>query len=211
MGNLTLFTSYTPGAGKTYFMLAKAMEQRSAGKKVTIGFIYGRHRDTAAILGDHGIKEDIPSGYSVKDIIKSGSDLVVMDEMGVYGKNIDDRHTFVYEDIQKILDFGMDVYASINLKKFAGINKYFREYSGIAVKKCVPDLFLEEAAKIFYLDRDPEKMREDYTSGNLFGERYMKTKIMNKNFRIDTLLAYRRIGLDCIKEYGDKTEVIVRN
>ena len=34
---LKIFTSYTPGAGKSYAMLEKAMAEQAKGKKVLIG------------------------------------------------------------------------------------------------------------------------------------------------------------------------------
>ena len=44
-GKLTIFTSYTPGAGKSYLMVSKAMERRAEGLNVVIGFLNGRHRE----------------------------------------------------------------------------------------------------------------------------------------------------------------------
>ena len=41
-GKLYIFTSYTPGAGKSYRMVATACEQE---ENVTVGFLNSAHRD----------------------------------------------------------------------------------------------------------------------------------------------------------------------
>ena len=46
---LKIFTSYTPGAGKSYAMLEKAMAEQAKGKKVLIGFLNGGHRNIELI------------------------------------------------------------------------------------------------------------------------------------------------------------------
>ncbi|MBS5485075.1 MAG: sensor histidine kinase KdpD, partial [Eubacterium sp.] len=42
---LKIFTSYTPGAGKSYAMMEEAMNESRNGKKVVIAFINKQHRD----------------------------------------------------------------------------------------------------------------------------------------------------------------------
>lgn len=41
---LKIFTSYTPGAGKSYAMMEEAMNESRNGKKVVIAFINKQHR-----------------------------------------------------------------------------------------------------------------------------------------------------------------------
>lgn len=206
-GKLTIFTSYTPGAGKSYLMVSKAMEKRREGKNVVIGFLNDQHREIDGLLEDHGIPDS--KRYSLREILSKKPDLVVMDEMGMHHINRD-RKSFVYEDIDRLLKVGIDVYASTNLKKFEKLNPLYKNITGIGVKKPIPDKFLEMAEHIYFVDRAPERMIEDYKSGSLFGERYMKTKIMNKNFEYETLCAYREVSKKCLEKYRDKTSIVER-
>lgn len=208
-GKLTIFTSYTPGAGKSYLMVEKAVKQREDGKNVVIGFLNSRHRAIDSLLEGNGIAEMESKRYSLSEIILKKPDLVVMDEMGMHHINKDEK-SFVYEDVEKLLAAGIDVYASTNLKKFKNLNPLFKEVSGIGVKKPIPDYFLEIAENIYFVDREPKLMISDFKSGELFGERYMKTKIMNKNFQYETLYEYRKLSKKCLEKYSDKTIVVER-
>lgn len=225
-GKLTIFTSYTPGAGKSYLMVEKAVEKKKEGLNVVIGFLNGRHRSLDSLLEGNGIAgvngKEMPAQehneitelaskkYSLAEIISKEPDLVVMDEMGMHHINRDMK-SFVYEDIERLLQAGIDVYASTNLKKFKNLNPLYKEITGIAVKRPIPDYFLEIAEHIYFVDRAPELMISDFKSGELFGERYMKTKIMNKNFRYDTLCSYRELSKKCLEKYNYKTSIIERN
>lgn len=208
---MTIFTSYTPGAGKSYAMIQKAMEEQAKGKKVVVGFLHGEHRDVTKILEDNGIN---PSDYSTKglklqNILEKNPDLVIMDEMGMKVKN----HGFVYDVIEEILKSGVDVYTTTNLKRFESANPYFKEVTGIAIRNTIPDRFLHMADEIYFIDREPEKMIEDFQAGKLFDEKYMKSRIMHKNFKKTTLEKYREISfkyLESMKQSETKLYVVKR-
>lgn len=209
-GKLYIFTSYTPGAGKSYLMLQKALERKSQGEKVEVAFIYGKHRDFATLLEGNGVKDYIGGKYSLKNIIEKEPEVVVMDEMGVKGAN-KDKKTFVYEDIEALLEEGIDVYTSVNLKRFESVNPIFKKITGLTVKTKLPDKFLEDAYQIYFVDRVPEKMKDDYEKGQLFDEKHMSSSVMKKNFDISTLEKYRKVSLDYLEEnYKDKLIVFRR-
>ena len=44
-GRLTIYTSYSPGAGKTHIMLRDALQ--NYGEKVVIGFLNGKEKSKA--------------------------------------------------------------------------------------------------------------------------------------------------------------------
>lgn len=209
-GQLHIFTSYTPGAGKSYAMLQEAIKQKHNGKKLIIGLIYGKHRDISKLLIDNGIVGYKGGRYSLKKIIRMKPDLVVLDEMGVRGANADEKR-FVYEDIDQLLDCGIDVYTSVNLKRFEKINPLFKEVTGLTVRTKIPDRFLENAERVYFIDRSPQAMQNDAKGENLFDENTMKSKVMQKNFNIDTLKAYRDLSIDYLKKnYNSKLEIIKR-
>lgn len=209
---LTIFTSYTPGAGKSYAMVEKAMSQKVKGKKVVVGFLHGGHRDVTKILEDNGIEpwHYNARGLKLYDILESNPDLVIMDEMGMKVKH----HGFVYDVIEQLLNSGVDVYTSTNLKRFEGMNPYFKEVTGIAVRNTIPDRFLYMADSIYFIDRAPELMIEDFQQGKLFDEKYMKSRIMQKNFKRETLEKYREVSLEClgqVKNSGIKVNIVKRD
>lgn len=205
-GKMILFTSYTPGAGKSYLMIAKAMEEKAKGKKVAIGYLNGSHRNIKKMLEDNGLDISEKKRYSLEELLAGKPDLVIMDELGARGKN----KRFVYEDVEIFLDAGIDVYTTANLKKFERVNPLFKEVTGIGIRRSIPDRFLEMAEYIYFVDREPEQMMEDFGDGTLFGEKYMKSKIMQKNFQKETLINYRNISKNYLKKYADKVKIIIR-
>ena len=220
-GKLYIFTSYTPGAGKSYRMVATACEQE---ENVTVGFLNSAHRDMAKLLDDYDVAIGDFSKYSVFGIINESPDAVIFDELGMISRNKDSRRlrkkhgnkekkheTFIYNDIDTILNAGINVYASANLKRFESANPVYKAITGIGVKTKVPDEYLEKADKIIFIDREPDLMIADYEDGQLFVDKYMKSKIMQKNFLPETLIKYREASLKYLEQYGDKVEVVFRS
>ncbi len=220
-GKLYIFTSYTPGAGKSYRMVATACENE---ERVMVGFLNSAHRDMAKLLEDYDVAIGDFSKYSVNGILAENPDAVIFDELGMMSRNKDSRRmrkkhgttskkdeTFIYNDIDTILDAGISVYASANLKRFESANPVFKAITGIGVKTKVPDKYLEDADVIVFIDREPELMISDYEDGNLFVDKYMKSKIMQKNFLPETLTKYREASFEYLEQFGDKVEVVHRS
>ncbi|MCI9566126.1 MAG: hypothetical protein HFG30_09040 [Eubacterium sp.] len=194
---LTIFTSYTPGAGKSYAMVQKAIEERKKGRNVVVGFLHSGHRDISKILEDNDIQgRDSGKGMSLIEILEKKPDLVVMDEMGMKVKN----QGFVYQVIEELLARGIDVYTSSNLKRFESINPSFKRVTGIAIRNTIPDRFLDMAEEIYFIDRAPELMIKDFESGMLFDENYMNSRIMKRNFKKETLESYRGVSIEYLKK-----------
>ena len=220
-GKLYIFTSYTPGAGKSYRMVATACEREEV---VEVAFLNSAHRDMTKLLKDCDVTIGDFSRYSINEILAKNPDAVIFDELGMISRNKDSRRlrkkhgtkdkkneTYIYNDIDTILDAGINVYASANLKKFENANPVFKAITGIGVKSKVPDKYLEEADGIIFVDRDPELMITDYEEGTLFVDKYMKSKIMQKNFLPETLSSYREASLKYLEQFGDKVEIVYRS
>lgn len=285
-GRLTIFLSYTPGAGKSYIMKQWGEQERINGKNVITAFINDMHRDanncnkidTVDMVGascdsrmniadkvetkcdDKKDEDDIMTKektrshkYSLSEIINHNPDLVLMDEMGMGGlnmdevraedvkaksskhectecedikneminseenertKNVSNKHnnfrykSHIYDDIDRLLDRGIDVYTTANLKRFDGMNPRFKQISGIGIKTTIPDRYLDMAEKIVFVDRNPNALIKDFESGKLFNKKYMKSGIMKKNFREDILYSYRKLSLEILDKYKDKLEIV---
>lgn len=228
-GKLTIFLSYTPGAGKSYIMKRRGELEQQKGKNVIIAFFNDMHRGEQLIKKSHK--------YSLSEIIEQNPDIVLLDEMGMGGLNKDwendnkksnqptdinetgknstdsfgkkkkiTRH--IYDDIDELLENGIDVYTTANLKRFDGMNARFKEISGIGIKTTIPDRYLELADRIVFVDRNLISLINDFESGKLFNEKYMASGIMKKNFRKKTLMDYRKLSLEILEEYKDKVEII---
>lgn len=199
---LKIFTSYTPGAGKSYAMMEEAMNESRNGKKVVIAFINKQHRDSSKMPFEHNenvIIHPLKGRKSIEEIIEMKPDIVVLDELGMrIGK-----HTFLYNVAESFIKNNISVLTSANLKRFEEVNPIFRSATGVGIKTTIPNRFIKGADEIVFIDREPELMIKDFKEGRLFGERYMNSKIMNKNFEENTLKTYRDISLDYLEKYNN--------
>lgn len=185
-------------------MVSKAIEENRKGRKVVIGFLNSGHRDIGKTLSDNGINHFDKKGMNYDRIISLNPDVVVLDEMGMKIR----RGGFVYDRVKKLMDAGIDVYTSANLKRFSSVSERFKAVTGITAKTTIPDEFLEIAQEIYFIDRDPEKMAKDFEEGKLFNDKYKDSRIMKKNFEMNTLVQYRQVALECLRGY--KNVIIIK-
>lgn len=199
---LKIFTSYTPGAGKSYAMMEEAMNESRNGEKVVIAFINKQHRDSSKMPFEYNENVTIhplKGRESIEEIIEMKPDIVVLDELGMrIGK-----HTFLYNVAESFIKNNISVLTSANLKRFEEVNPIFRSATGVGIKTTIPNRFIKGADEIIFIDREPELMIKDFKEGKLFGERYMNSRIMNKNFEENTLKTYREISLDYLEKYNN--------
>lgn len=222
-GRLTIFTGYSSGVGKSHIMLQQAIQEY--GDNVVIGYLNEQQRKINGIdnlkggqdrKNKYSINEIINLGnnsenkkvYSIDELINLGkNNVIILDEMGMGGKCVE-HSSFIYEDIEILLNQGIDVYTSINLKRFSGINDEFRKISGIGVRKTVPLKYLDMADNIVLVDRKPEELIKDYKMGKLFNEKNQKSKITKKNFTPDILKEYEKLTFKILETYGEKVEIV---
>lgn len=206
-GRLTIFTGYSSGVGKSHIMLQRAIQEY--GDNVIIGFLNEQQRKINGIeIFESGQVSENKKIYSINELINLGkNNVVILDEMGMGGKCVE-HSSFIYEDIEILLNQGIDVYTSTNLKRFSGINDEFRRISGIGVRKTVPLKYLDMAEHIVLVDREPNELIKDYKMGKLFNEKNQKSKITKKNFTPDILKEYEKLTFKILETYGEKVEIV---
>ncbi len=202
-GRLTIFTGYSSGVGKSHIMLQRATQE--FGDNVIVAYLNEQQRKIRDITER---KEKTKKAYSINELISNGENkVVVLDEMGM-GQKCIEHSSFIYEDIEILLNNGIDVYTSANIKRFSGINEKFRKISGIGIKKTIPAKFLDMAEQIVLVCREPEELIIDYKMGKLFNEKNQKSNITKKNFSPYVLEEYQKLTFEILKEYEEKVEIV---
>ena len=199
---LKVFTSYTPGAGKSYAMMESAVMESESGKKVIVGFINKKHRDASELPlteNENMHMAKIRTRSDIEAIISEKPDIVVLDELGM---RVGEK-TFIYNIAEMFIKNNIEVLTSANLKRFDEVNHLFKNITGVGARTTIPNRFIKGADEIIFIDREPELMKKDFEEGKLFGEKYMKAKIMRKNFRQNTLNAYRDVSIEYLKKYNN--------
>lgn len=177
-GRLKIFFGYAAGAGKTYAMLDDAGEQFKSGIDVIIGFIDPHTRpETLKLLNRLPVlppKILINSNIKVKEFdldsaLKRKPHLIIVDQLD-HSNAEGVRNKKRYQDIEELLNAGIDVYTTVDVQHIESLNDIIREITKISVKETIPDYIFENADKVKFIDVEPEELMKRFEEGKLFSK-----------------------------------------
>lgn len=174
-GRLKVFLGAAPGVGKTWEMLTDGRQRREAGVDVVIGVVetHGR-RETEALVHGHEIipRRDVDhQGHSLGEmdidaILERRPRLVLVDELA-HSNAPGGRHPKRYQDVEELLDAGIDVYSTINIQHVESLNDVVASFTRVRVRETVPDSILENA-EIEVVDIPPDELIERLRDGKVY-------------------------------------------
>lgn len=201
-GHLKIFLGYCAGVGKTYRMLQDANNAKSSGIDVVIGLAetHGR-KETESLIKD---LEIIPrrqlnyGGITVTEmdldaILQRRPKLVLVDELA-HSNIPGSRHTKRYQDVEEILNAGIDVYSTLNIQHVQSLTDIIQQITNIKVEEIIPDKILELANEIELVDLPIEKLLQRLAEGKVYIPQKAK-QAMQKFFKKGNLLALRELSL----------------
>ncbi len=200
-GTLTVFLGAAAGVGKTYAMLEAAQELLRMNSSVVIGWIdtHGR-KDTEALLT--GIPAVPPlelryrgSSFNELDVdrlIAARPQVAIIDELA-HTNVSGSRHKKRYQDIEDVLNAGIDVYTALNIQHLESLNDMVMQITEIRMRETVPDSFIEHA-QIKLIDLTPEDLIERLKEGKVYVPDQAQEAI-KKFFRPGNLSALREMSL----------------
>lgn len=200
-GRLKIFLGAAPGVGKTYEMLTDGMQRRKAGIDVVVGVVetHGR-RETEALLVGHEI---IPrqmidhmghrlGEMDIDAILERRPDLVLVDELA-HTNASGSRHPKRYQDVEELLDAGIDVYSTVNIQHVESLNDVVASFTRVRVRETVPDTILE-MAEIEVVDIPPDELIERLKDGKVYIPQEA-TRALSHFFSKSNLTALREMAL----------------
>src|SRR4051794_17610001 len=201
-GKLKIYMGYAAGVGKTFKMLEEAQELRAAGVDVAIGYFepHGRQETIAKTEG----LELIPrkkvnyrgAGFEEMDtdaILARRPKVCLVDEFphtNVPGA----KHTKRWEDIEQLLDRGIDVLTTMNIQHLESLNDQVWHISGIRVRETIPDWVVQQAAEVVMVDLTPRALLHRLQRGVVYKREKAESALKNF-FRESTLAALRELAL----------------
>lgn len=213
-GRLKLFLGAAPGVGKTFAMLTEAHEKRREGLDVLIGWVdtHGR-RETAALLKGLEVlpRQTIQRGtfttetLDIDAIIRRRPALVVIDELP-HSNPPNARHLKRWQDIEDILDVGIDVYSAMNIQHLESLNDMVGTMTGVDVKEKIPDRFFDEADEVRLVDLPPDDLLKRLEAGKIYLPGFIE-RAKNHFFRKANLIALRELSLRLM---ADRLETEIR-
>jgi two-component system, OmpR family, sensor histidine kinase KdpD len=201
-GRLKIYMGYAAGVGKTYQMLVEAQELRAKGVDIVVGFFepHGR-KDT--IAKTEGL-EIVPR----KKIEYRGSVFEEMDTDAILARHpqccaVDEfPHTNVpgsartkrWEDVQVLLDAGIDVLTTMNIQHLESLNDQVWQITGVRVRETIPDWVMQQASEVVMIDLTPRALLHRLARGVIYS-REKADQAMQHFFRESTLVALRELAL----------------
>ena len=201
-GILRIYLGAAPGVGKTYAMLAEGGRRLARGTDVVAGYIETHDRPrTAALL--HGL-ETIPR----QTLPYRGTHLTELDTHALIARKprvalIDElAHTNApgtpttkrWQDIEHILDAGIDVITTLNIQHLESVNDVVEQITGVPQRETVPDEVVRRADQIELVDMAPQALRRRMAHGNIYPPEQIDAALGNY-FRIGNLTALRELAL----------------
>ena len=188
-GQLKIFFGYAPGVGKTCAMLQAAQDARRRGVDVVCGWVddHGRPGTRARM----GALEQLPmmrlsSGTGEFDLdaaLRRRPRLILLDELNHVNVPIC-RHSRRYQDVEELLNAGIDVYATVNVQHIESLNDQVAAVTGAPERERIPDEVFDRADQVELVDVEPEDLLER-----------MRAERGDANWTLETLRALREIAL----------------
>ena len=206
-GRLKLYIGFAAGVGKTYRMLEEAHALGKRGVDVVVGFVETHGRaDTAALV--HGL-EVVPRrvlayrGLNVEEmdldaIVARRPEIAIVDEIA-HTNVPGSRHAKRYEDVDALLDAGINVIGAFNIQHLESLNDLVEEATGVEIRETVPDTFLEQADQVVNLDLAVEDLLERLRAGKIYAPE-KATRALENFFQKDKLSTLRELALREVAE-----------
>ena len=201
-GRLKIFFGAVAGVGKTYAMLLAARERRAENVDIIVGLVetHGR-KETAALL--EGLEVLPPKlidyrGTTLREFdldaaLKRKPSIILVDELA-HTNAQGCRHPKRWQDIEELLDAGIDVYTALNVQHLESLNDDIGQIAGIRVWETVPDTVFEEANEIELVDLPPDELLDRLKDGKVYLPQQAQEAIKHF-FRKGNLIALRELAL----------------
>ncbi|WP_415853491.1 DUF4118 domain-containing protein [Sinomonas sp. G460-2] len=201
-GSLRIFLGAAPGVGKTYAMLEDAHRLAAAGTDVVVAVVMDHGRAATAALTE-GL-EQVP----LRSVEYRGTHLPEMDVDAVLARRphtaiVDEyahtnapgsRHPKRWEDVDELLDAGINVLTTVNVQHLASLNDVVASITGTRQQEVVPDAIVRKADQIELVDIPPELLRQRLSSGLVYAPDKIDAALANY-FRLGNLSALREMAL----------------
>jgi len=201
-GRLKVFFGASAGVGKTFAMLQAARRRREEGVDVVIGLVetHGR-KETLALI--EGLDTIAPATieyrgrqlaeFDLDATLARKPELVLVDELA-HSNVQGSRHLKRWQDVQELLDAGIDVYTTVNVQHLESLNDIVGQITGIRVWETVPDRVFDLADEVTLVDLPAEELLDRLREGKVYLPHQAENAVRNF-FRKGNLIALRELAL----------------
>jgi two-component system sensor histidine kinase KdpD len=206
-GRYRILLGMAAGVGKTYRMLQEGRQAQDEGRDVVIGYLEPHDRpDTTVLAAPLEAVPRLRTGHGdleleemdVDAVIRRAPELALIDELA-HTNAPEMRNEKRFQDIDEVLDAGIDVISTVNVQHLESLNDEIAELTGVRVRETFPDSVLEHADEVVLVDLTPEALRERLRAGKVYAPERAEVALENF-FRSDRLAALRELALREVAE-----------
>ena len=201
-GRLKILFGYAAGVGKTYAMLEAAHQAKTEGIDVVVGYVEPHARpDTLALLTGLEVLPNQMIDYrgiqlrefDLDQALQRKPQLILVDELA-HNNAQGCRHTKRYQDVEELLQAGINVYTTVNVQHLESLNDLVSSITGITVNERIPDHVFDRASQVELVDIEPNELIKRLQTGKVYRERQAKQALQNF-FTTENLAALREITM----------------
>lgn len=217
-GHYTIYLGMAAGVGKTYRMLQEGHAALEAGRDVAIGLLetHGRAETQAAAEGIPLVprrriayRQTDLEDMDLPAVLRRAPEVCLVDELA-HTNAPGLEHEKRYEDIEDILDAGIDVLSTVNVQHLESLNDTVAEISGARVRETVPDSVLGRADEVVLIDISPEALLARLRAGKVYKPERIDAAL-NGFFRIENLAALREVALRQVAEEVEAKRLVTEH
>ncbi|MGW2776757.1 ATP-binding protein [Streptomyces olivaceoviridis] len=211
-GRLKVYLGAAPGVGKTYRMLDEGRRRAARGADVVVGFAecHGRPHTEAMLDG----LESVPRAscayrggrfeeMDLAALLARRPQVAIVDEFAHGNVPGDGRNPNRWQDIEMLLDAGIDVITALNIQHLESLNDVVEKITGVPHHETVPDEVVRRARQIELVDMEPEGLRRRMAHGDIYAPEKIDAALANY-FRPGNLTALRQLALLWVADRVDE-------
>ena len=97
--------------------------------------------------------------FDLDAALQHGPGLLLVDELA-HTNAPGSRHAKRWQDVQELLEAGIDVYTTLNVQHLESLNDIIAQITGVTVRETLPDSNLELADEVELVDLPPQDLLE---------------------------------------------------
>jgi two-component system sensor histidine kinase KdpD len=201
-GKLKIFFGATAGVGKTYAMLEAAHARCKEGVDVVVGWVdtHGR-AETEALLAALAVlprrsvayRGTTLEAFDLDAALARRPALLLVDELA-HTNAPGSRHAKRWQDVEELLDAGIDVYTTVNVQHLESLNDVVAQITGVLVRETVPDSILDQADEVELIDLPPDELLQRLREGKVYVPE-QAGRALDHFFSKGNLIALRELAL----------------
>ncbi|MFI4906049.1 MAG: DUF4118 domain-containing protein [Steroidobacterales bacterium] len=218
-GRLTIFFGANAGVGKTYSMLEAAQRRRAEGLDVVVGYVelHGRQETERLLVGLEQLPPLIMNfgtttrrEFDLDGALARKPSLLLVDELAhtnISGGDPPPRHEKRWQDIDELLDAGIEVYTTVNVQHLESLSDVVWQITGVRQLETLPDRVFDEADEVKLVDIPPDELLQRLREGRVYIPQQAQHALENF-FRKGNLIALRELAL---RKTADRVDLAMRD